>query len=252
MVLKKVNGKTQLYQGIKHTSRRVLDCVYPPVALRYLDRTGKWQDITFLDDPCCDLCGFPFDYEIGQGALCARCIARPPKFDRARAAFKYDEHSRGLVLAFKHGGYRDNLTMFSNHIKRAGRQFWMNSDIVIPVPLHPKRLIKRRFNQASILARRVAHDVNIPFRPDILLRHRNTESQGLQSVKGRFRNVRAAFSVAEGKEAELSGLSFVLIDDVYTTGATLNACAKTLKKAGARRVNVVCLARVVRGQPLPT
>jgi len=100
MVAKKVNGKTQLYQGIKHTSRRVLDWVYPPVALRDLDRGSQWQDITFLDDPCCERCGFPFDYDFGEGVICARCSARSPQFDQARAGFKYDEHSRGLVLAF--------------------------------------------------------------------------------------------------------------------------------------------------------
>ena len=241
-----------MYQGLRYNTRRLLDWVYPPVALRDLDDQNSWSKITFLDDPGCDRCGFPFDYDYGPDTLCGRCAARPPNYDRARAAFRYDEHSRRIVLAFKHGGYRDNLTMFSTHMRRAGRSFLNESDLILPVPLHPARLVKRRFNQAAILGRRLALDAGLPFRADILMRHKNTASQGEQTVKGRFRNVRGAFLVPDERKADIDGRSIVLIDDVYTTGATLNACAKTLKKAGAKTVNVICLARVVRGQPLPT
>ena len=241
-----------MHWAIKQTTRRVLDWVYPPVALREMETGSTWADITFLDDPCCETCGFPFDFDVGSEILCARCAAYPPKFDHARAGFKYDEHSRGLVLAFKHGGYRDNLSMFTTHLQRAGRMFWDSTDMILPVPLHPSRLVQRRYNQAAILARSLASNLDIPFRADILLRHKNTESQGAQTGKGRFRNVRGAFSLDDAAAPQLKGSFVVLIDDVYTTGATLNACAKTLKKAGAKQVNVVCLARVVRGQPLPT
>lgn len=118
--------------------------------------------------------------------------------------------------------------------------------MLIPVPLHPSRLIKRRFNQSGLLARKLSRLVPARFEPDILFRIRATESQGAQSAKGRVRNVRGAFQVPDKQKPALEGKHVVLIDDVMTTGATLNACARTLKKAGASYIDVVTLARTVR------
>ncbi|MGJ8562703.1 MAG: ComF family protein [Alphaproteobacteria bacterium] len=205
-----------------------------------------WSKITFLDEPCCECCGFPFEYDTGFESLCGDCSAHLPAYARARAAFVYDEASRHMVLSFKHGGRTEGLGIFAAHMRRAGRQFWDGADMLIPVPLHPSRLIKRRFNQSGLLARKLSRLVPARFEPDILFRIRATESQGAQSAKGRVRNVRGAFQVPDKQKPALEGKHVVLIDDVMTTGATLNACARTLKKAGASYIDVVTLARTVR------
>ena len=122
--------------------------------------------------------------------------------------------------------------------------------MIIPVPLHPTRLIRRRFNQAAILAQSLSGRTDLPVKTDILIRHKRTESQGQQTSKGRFRNVRGAFSVPETMRNQIRDKNIVLIDDVYTTGATLDACTKALQQAGAAHIYAVTLARVVRGQAI--
>ncbi len=235
---------------LSRTLHRLLDWIYPPQILRLGETGNSWSNLTFLDAPCCHQCGFPFDFDLGEEALCAGCSAYPPKYDQCRSALKYDDASRGLVLSFKHGGNREHLRMFATHMKRVGRSFIENADFIVPVPLHNSRLVHRRYNQAAILARELSRQTDINFDPHTLQRHRKTPSQGLQSVKGRFRNVKGAFSISEKNSAKYAGANIILIDDVYTTGATLNACANTLRRAGAKQVNVITLARVVRGRPI--
>lgn len=210
-----------------------------------------WSQIRFLDEPCCKACGYPFDFDTGSETLCGNCSARRPVYDCARAAFVYDENSRKLVLSFKHGGRTEGLKVFAAHMRRVGRKFWEEADVIIPVPLHRSRLIKRRYNQAGLLARALSKQTGNKFDPDILFRTRATPSQGQQTAKGRFRNVRGAFHVPEPARAKINGASVVLVDDVMTTGATLEACTRTLKKAGAAYINVVTLARTVKEQRGP-
>lgn len=232
------------------------DIILPPQPL-FTEGRGRaggvdaWQKVTFLDEPCCASCGFPFEYDVGKESLCGDCLARPPAYDRARAAFVYDEISRSPVLAFKHGGRTEGLRAFSAHMFRAGRVFWPEADMIIPVPLHRSRLVKRRFNQSALLARKLSTLTELPFEPDILLRTRATPSQGAQSAAGRRRNVRGAFSVSQKFKSRLKGQHVVLVDDVMTTGATINACAKTLKRAGVSYIDVITLARTVRQHTAP-
>ena len=234
----------------RRTGKQVLDWVYPPESGFSTNAKDPWANVQFLDDPCCAQCGFPFEYDLGEMVLCARCSAKPPKTDKIRAALRYDDASRSRILRFKHGGRREYLSVFTTHMHRAGREIWPASDAIIPVPLHPTRLIKRRFNQAAILAQSLSKRTGLPVNTNILMRHRKTESQGLQTSKGRFRNVRGAFSVPETMRDDVKGLNFVIIDDVYTTGATLDACTAALKHAGAAHIYAVTLARVVRGQAI--
>lgn len=238
------------------TLRQVLssatDIILPPQPLFGGPATGDaWHNVTFLDAPCCETCGFPFEYDVGAGSLCGDCLARPPSYDRARAAFVYDDISRSPVLAFKHGGRTEGLHAFSAHMYRAGRSFWPGADIIIPVPLHASRLIKRRFNQSALLARKLARMSGVPLGTDALYRTRATPSQGAQTAAGRRRNVQGAFSVPVNMRASLAGKHIVLVDDVMTTGATINACARTLKKAGASYIDVITLARTVRQHTAP-
>lgn len=250
-LLNGVDGKfTDLVSG-------VIDIVMPPSEANSVLRSKQavyspWQELTFLDEPCCQACGYPFEYYMGKGQLCVRCMVDPPVFDQARSALQYHEDSSGMILSFKHGGRTQNLKRFAKHMVRAGRPFLDDSDLIIPVPLHKSRLRKRRFNQAGLLARAVSDQTNIPFDPHSLIRHKETVSQGSQTAKGRFRNVQGAFSVPEDRKSLIADRNIVLIDDVYTTGATLEACTRTLRRAGAARIYALTLARVVRDQEIPT
>jgi ComF family protein len=211
-----------------------------------------WQKLEFLDAPWCDACGFPFEFEVGADALCARCESKPPVYDRARSAIRYSEDSRKLVLDFKHGGRTDGLSFFAAQMSRAGRDVLENADVLMPVPLHKDRLRKRRFNQAALLARALSKQTGIPYDTDTLLRAKNTPSQGGQTYLGRKRNVAGAFEVVGAKSEFVDGAHIVLIDDVQTTGSTLESCARALKKNGAAHVDALTLMRVVRPETVWT
>jgi len=177
--------------------------------------------------------------------LCAACLVKPPAFDSARAILAYDDKSRGAILALKHADRLDLVPGFARWLSRVGRGALENSDLVIPVPLHPFRLWRRRYNQAAELARRLGRDWNLAYAPAALLRSRATQSQGaMSSAKARRRNVLKAFQVPD--PGLVAGKRVLLVDDVLTTGATVEACARALKRAGAAKVHVLVLARVVK------
>lgn len=239
---------------IKAGGDAIIDTLLPPQDLLGLeaDPIAKrmWADVTFLDAPWCEACGFPFEYAVQGGSLCARCSVKRPAYDRARAPMAYDDGSRALILSFKHGGRTEGLTSFAAQMRRAGRDILSDAELLIPVPLHPTRLIKRRYNQATLLARALAKICQAEFAPDTLFRTRRTDSQGGFNARARVENVRGAFSVKQPEK--IKGRKLVLIDDVLTTGATLEACARSLKRAGAARVDGICLARVAKAAALPT
>lgn len=234
----------------------IVDTVLPPQSLvtgdlRDAGEDGDiWSELNFLDEPCCKSCGFPFEFEQGE-VLCGRCIIKAPAYDMARAAFQYDDASRSMILGFKHGGRTEGLTAFAAHMRRAGRNFLPQADMLIPVPLHYSRRIKRRYNQSALLGRALAKISRPTFEPDILMRHRSTPPQGGKTASGRRRNVQGAFTVRDRYIDRVKGAHLVLIDDVMTTGATLESCARSLRRAGARRVDALALARVVKAAIIP-
>lgn len=208
---------------------------------------AAWTDVRFLDAPWCASCGMPFDYPIGKGAVCGACAGQADAPCRiSRAAFVYDENSRRLVLMLKHAGRTDGLTVFGRWMARAGADALEGAEGLIPIPLHAHRLRKRRFNQSFLLARALSQTCGLPVQPHILARTRATPSQGGLSAKARQRNVAGAFTVREAAKPFVRGRRFVLVDDVHTTGATLQACARVLKRAGAEDVTAITLARVVK------
>jgi ComF family protein len=240
--------QSYLWDWGQSTARLIVDTVLPPT-----DDAERIADLTFLDDPCCASCGYPFDHQmVGLAAFdlqCASCLARRPTFATARAAFQYDDASRSMILSFKHGGHTDRLDSFAAQMQRAGRVALAEADALVPVPLHRLRLIQRRYNQSALLARALSKRCDVPVDTQALIRTKRTPSQGGLSAVGRRRNVAGAFSVPDPDQVK--GKRLVLIDDVMTTGATLNACAHVLKRAGAARVDALCLARVVKPLSAP-
>ena len=238
---------------ISHARDVILDALLPPQCLccgTMVDRQGNlcapcWSDIRFLQPPCCHACGLPFPHDEGEAAMCAACIRQPPDFDRARSVLAYDDHSRALILRLKHGDRLDGAPAFGQWLARAGSDLLDGADLLLPVPLHRWRLLRRRYNQAALLSLALSRHCGVPSDPRLLRRQRSTASQGGQSRAGRARNVRGAFAVAQADRARLQGSHVVLIDDVLTTGATVSACARLLKRHGAARVDVLTLARVL-------
>ena len=212
-----------------------------------------WSRVIFLEDPVCDGCGAAFEYDGGDFASdrCAACLARPYAFARARAACVYDTASRGLILKFKHGDQQQFASLFARWLGRAAAPLVEDCDAVVPVPLHPSRLLARRFNQAAEIARPMARAAKRDYLPEALIRVRATETQGGRSLRGRKLNVKSAFSVPEAGARHVRGRRILLVDDVLTTGATAEACARALLEAGARAVDLAVIARVRTARELP-
>jgi ComF family protein len=243
--------------GLKRAGRAALDFVFPPMCVRCRSLVaepgnlcaGCWQEIAFLDGPGCQCCGLPFDLDPGPETRCAACHADPPSFDCARAVMRYDDASRGPILALKHADRLDLVPGFARWLDRAGRELLDDIDFIVPVPLHASRLWRRRYNQSAELARALGRLAAKTVAPRLLVRARATPSQGeMPSAKARKRNMRGAFRVPPEHRPALTGRNVLLIDDVLTTGATVDACARALKHAGGGKVHVLALARVVRPQ----
>lgn len=194
-------------------------------------------------------CGAPFDIAVPDGQVCAACLARPPAYDRARAAIAYGEVSRDLVLALKRQGRRDGLALMATWMAAAGADLLAGADLIAPVPLHYLRHVRRGYNQSVWLCAAIRRRTGVRVGVDVLKRIRPTPTQGGLSADGRRRNVQGAFRVRRKKQ--VAGAHVVLVDDVFTTGATAEACVRELKRAGAACVDVLTLARVVGPRSLP-
>ncbi len=244
---------------LRGAGRGLADLILPPMAHDSREATAAagltpdaWSRIRFLEAPVCDGCGAAFDFDGGAFAedRCAACIAKPYAFERARAACLYDEASRSLILRFKHGDQQQFAPLFARWIGRAAADLVEDADVVLPVPLHRFRLLSRRFNQAAEIARPLARHAGRDYLPDALVRTAHTTSQGGKSQRGRRLNVKKAFAVTEAGRRRIRGRRILLIDDVLTTGATGEACARALIDAGARAVDLAVIARVRNAREL--
>lgn len=242
-------------QGLTRAASRALDILFPPRCLKCgeeLEATGAlcaacWPKIRFIGAPHCACCGLPFPYDVGAGALCGVCAQHPPDFDRARSVFVYDDESRDLVLRFKHADATDAAPGYGKWLARAGTELLGDADLLIPVPLHRHRLFARRYNQAALLVHALAQVSGRTAAPDALIRAKKTRPHIDMGRSARLRNVAGAFAVHPRWAMALVGAHVVLVDDVFTTGATVSSCARVLRAAGAARVDVLTLARVVTG-----
>lgn len=188
--------------------------------------------------------GVPFAYEVGEPILSAEALAEPPPFAKARAAVVYGGVATRMVHRLKYQDRLDLAATMACWMVRAGDDVIRSSDVVVPIPLHRRRLFLRQSNQAAELARALARHSRLPYLPDVMLRKRATRQQVGLGARARADNVRDAFRVAAGREKLIKNRSVLLVDDVYTTGATAKAATRTLLKVGARRVNVLTFARV--------
>ena len=246
-----------LAPALRKSASWLLDAILPPRCLKCGEIVADlgslcgrcWPELKFLGPPCCACCGLPFEFEMGEGSLCGACIADRPLYDRARAALTYDDASRDLILRFKHADRIDGAATFAGWMARAGAELVAGADVVAPVPLHRWRLVRRRYNQAAILANAIGHLRRKRVVPDLLVRRRATPSQGHLGRSQRHRNVAGAFALHPSRAQVAKGARILLVDDVLTTGATAEACARTLRNAGAKAVDLLVLARVVRVQP---
>jgi ComF family protein len=245
-----------MLKEVQTLGSKVLDFILPfrcPVSGELVDHRGGlspeiWSNLDFIPDSICQICGIPMppaydEIEIFDDIKCEQCADHPPSYDIARARLKYSETSRKLILKFKHGDQIHLVHSMLPFLTQAATPFLNESTLVLPVPLHPLRLLKRKYNQAAILGEAFAKKHNIPYQPDLLIRTKHTQPQTGNRVN-RKTNVKDAFSINPRNKTSLAGQHIILVDDVFTTGSTVNACAKILKANGADKVFVLSVTRV--------
>lgn len=211
-----------------------------------------WSRIDFIRAPLCDRLGLPMPYDTGGIMVSAAAAANPPVYERARAVARFDGVMRALIHDLKFRDRHDARRLFGRWLAEAGADLLRDPDVLVPVPLARWRLFGRRFNQAAILASEVARQTGVATDPLVLRRTRRTPPQVGLTRDQRQRNVAGVFAVAPERAASIGGARVVLVDDVITTGATAEACARALKQAGAARVDVLCLALVTDAAAIST
>ena len=243
----------------------LLDIIMPPICLhchKPVSDHGQlcppcWGQIDFIARPFCDVTGIPLPYDSlaygkDQQIVSALALAQPPLYDRARAVAQFGDVMRHLVHKLKYGDRREGLSLFGRWMLMTGHEFLLESDLIVPVPLYRTRLWQRRFNQSALLGFELQHLTGIPVDVFSLKRRRATRSQVGLSQNARRTNVTGAFDLSPRRKKLIEGRNILLIDDVLTTGSTVDACAHTLKKSGASSVNVLVLARTGIGADLET
>jgi ComF family protein len=249
---------SRLTRGLRATLRLGLDTALPrlcPACRDLVTDSGVcpacWSKLAFISAPYCPRLGIPFAYDPGPGILSMQAIADPPAYQRARAAVRYDDVAAKLVHAFKYGDRLDLAPLLGRWMARAGKDLFAGADALVPVPLHWRRLWARRFNQSAALAEAIARESGIAVAHAALRRVKPTVQQVGLSRAERATNVQGAFRVDPSGKAEVTGRRLIVIDDVLTSGATSDACARALLRAGAAQVDVLVFARVVDGGNRP-
>ena len=242
-----------MFQHLTTVAGAIADIIVPPACLacrRHLATDNTlcatcWTATTFIRPPLCDRLGLPMPFDTGGTIISAGAIANPPDYDRARAVAHYSGTMRDLIVQMKYADRHDLRTLFGHWLAIAAAPLLSDGDdIIIPVPMHRTRLLWRRFNQAALLAGELARKTERPHEPGLLIRQRATRSQvGLTEAQRRT-NLRGVFAVRPNNRPKIKGRNILLVDDVITTGTTVNACARVLKRHGAAQVNVVALAVV--------
>jgi ComF family protein len=206
-----------------------------------------WGSLRFLGPPWCAKCHAPFDYDRGEDAVCARCMEHPPVHDGVRAAVAYGDVARAVALKLKYSG---RLACAETMARAMARLMPEDADLLVPVPLHRWRIWSRGFNQAALIARGLSRTSGVPADAELLRRVKATPVLRGLGPRGRAKAVAGAFALAPGAKERLKGRAVVLVDDVHTSGATGEACARMLKRGGAASVSLLCWARVLEEEAL--
>lgn len=227
----------------------IFDIVMPPRCISCGEMVNEhgdlcadcWKDTKFIGAHKCKTCGLPFEFDMGKGAKCKYCMAEKPKFNKVRGVCEYDGVARKIAVKFKFRDHTHLAKPMAKLMVHAAPDLVAKADIIAPVPLHFRRRISRKFNQSGLLARQIAHIAQAEYQPFLLKRIRHTKRQTALNRAQRQENVQDAFTCSA---EDLSGKTILLIDDVMTTGSTMNECAKALKAHGAQRVYGLVFARV--------
>ncbi|HVV42784.1 MAG TPA: ComF family protein [Nitrobacter sp.] len=245
-------------RALSHTTRAALDIALPTLCVACREPVAGegvcpecWSKLSFIEPPYCPRLGIPFVYDPGPDMLSMEAIANPPAYRRARAAVRYDDVAKVLVHALKYQDRTDLAPAMGRWMARAGRELLADADVMVPVPLHWRRGWSRRYNQSGALARIIAEQASVSVAADALRRVRPTQQQVGLSRSDRARNVQGAFKVSPDRMVQVQGRRVVLIDDVLTSGATVDACARALLRAKAAEVDVLVFARVVDTMKAP-
>jgi ComF family protein len=205
---------------------------------------GCWHEVSFITPPLCHRLGLPLPFGGDGPQISAAAAADPPPYDRARAAAVFGGVVRELVHGFKYADRHEGRRLLARWMAGAGQELLADADLIVPVPMTRWRLMRRQFNQAALLAREVSHSSGIPFDPFVLAKIKSTPAQVGSSASQRAANVVGAFAVPATVRARIAGRKVVVVDDVITTGATVCACARALRAAGAARIDVLAAAMV--------
>lgn len=205
--------------------------------------------IDFITNPKCAYCGYPFEIKFSENGknklyICPQCLKSKPKFDKCVSVVRYNDASKKIILPFKHADKTNYAKIMGRMIAANISPFISKVDFIVPVPIHLKRMLKRKYNQSALLVNVISSITGKPALFNTLIRTKFKESQGHLSIDDRKLNVRGAFDIKNS--FKIKGKNILIIDDVFTTGATINECAKVLKSAGARRIFVATFARVVK------
>lgn len=244
---------SQIAATLRAPFRLMLDVALPPLCPSCRDPVGDgaglcascWQKLSPIERPFCEKLGIPFTYDPGPGIFSMQAISDPPAYARARAAVRYDDIARAIVHALKYGDRLDLAPVMARWMARAGTDLLADAEVVVPVPLHWRRMWARRFNQSAALAKLVADSRAVPVSYTALKRVKATPQQVGLSKAERAANVQGAFRVDASGKIKIARRHVVLVDDVLTSGATVDACSRALLRAGARQVDVLVFARVV-------
>ncbi|MDG1288059.1 MAG: ComF family protein [Rickettsiales bacterium] len=243
-----------IQQVLMQVLRQSLNLLFPPQCGLCREMVGEnggvcsdcWQKLNFISAPFCSHCGYPHEFDMGQGAQCAACMETTPEYHGHRSVLHFDDASKRLIHDLKYYDKPLMLDTFARWMAQASPE-WIDLDeaLLVPVPIHRWRLLKRKYNQSALLAKRLASLQEMHVGYNILTRIKNNPPQASLPRKERLKNLSGAFAVNPKKREAIKGRTIILIDDVMTTGATINACAKQLKKAGSGRVYCLTLARTV-------
>lgn len=230
-----------------------MNLLFPPTCPGcgvFVEKTGTicpecWKQLHFITKPYCPVMGTPFTYDQGEGFLSGEAIHSPPPFTRARSVVAHFGLARSLVTRLKYGDRTELAPFMAEWMTIAGKKLIESADMIVPIPLHYRRFLKRTYNQATELSRNIARSTGKPLQPFVLKRQKNTRQQVGLLKKARQRNMIGAFIVPEKEKAKIKDKRVLLVDDVFTTGATVRSATKALLRGGAKSVDVLTFSRVL-------